>query len=166
MVSWFAVHTHPHGEFKAEHHLRSQGYEVYLPKYLKRRRHARKTDYVSAPLFPRYLFVNVNAEIQGWRSINSTVGVSGVVGSDKGPISVSPIIIQEIAEQEDDRGYVTFDISRTFKSGDQVIIGDGALEGASAIFDCLSDQKRARVLLSLLGREVAIQVPGSSLSRQ
>ena len=33
---------------------------TYLPRYLKRRRHARRVDIVAAPLFPRYLFVAID----------------------------------------------------------------------------------------------------------
>ena len=54
-LRWYVVQTHVHAESKAAAHLLRQGYETYLPRYLKRRRHARKIDLVSKPLFPRYL---------------------------------------------------------------------------------------------------------------
>ena len=38
---WFVVQTQANGEAKAAEHLRRQSYEIYLPRYLKRRRHAR-----------------------------------------------------------------------------------------------------------------------------
>jgi transcriptional antiterminator RfaH len=55
--SWYVVQTHPHAENKAAAHLQRQGFATYLPRYLKRRRHARRTEAIAAPLFPRYLFV-------------------------------------------------------------------------------------------------------------
>ena len=57
---WFVAHTHPHAEGKASAHLARQGFETYLPRYLKRRRHARKIETVAAPFFPRYVFVFVD----------------------------------------------------------------------------------------------------------
>ena len=54
---WYVVHTHPNGEARAEHNLRRQGFHTYLPRYLRRTRHARKTQLVPRPLFPRYVFV-------------------------------------------------------------------------------------------------------------
>jgi len=57
---WYVVQTHSQAEAKACGHLQRQGFEIYLPKYLKRRRHARRTETVIAPLFPRYLFVAVD----------------------------------------------------------------------------------------------------------
>ena len=76
---WYVAHTQPHAENKAAVHLGRQGFVTYLPRYLKRRRHARRVDVVSAPLFPRYLFVQIDTAVQRWRSIYSTFGVSQLV---------------------------------------------------------------------------------------
>ena len=65
MTAWFAVYSRARAEATAQEHLRRQGYEVYLPRHLKRRRHARRTDFVLAPLFPRYLFVAFDRSRQG-----------------------------------------------------------------------------------------------------
>jgi transcriptional antiterminator RfaH len=73
---WFVVQTQVNGEAKAARNLLRQGYEVYLPRYLKRRRHARKVDHVARPLFPRYMFVAIEMATQRWRSIRSAFGVS------------------------------------------------------------------------------------------
>ena len=53
MIGWYAVYTQPHAETKAAWHLNRQGFEIYVPRYLKRRRHARKIETVAVPLFPR-----------------------------------------------------------------------------------------------------------------
>ena len=53
MTHWCAAQTHVRSEDKAEFHLRRQGYSVFLPKHLKRRRHARRIDWVWEPLCPR-----------------------------------------------------------------------------------------------------------------
>ena len=37
---WFVAHTHPRAETKATLHLARQGFEIYFPRNLKRRRHA------------------------------------------------------------------------------------------------------------------------------
>ena len=62
---------------------------TYLPRYLKRRRHARRIDIVAAPLFPRYLFRRNRHGVQRWRSIYSTVGVSRLVCNGDYPAPVS-----------------------------------------------------------------------------
>ena len=65
---WYVVQTQAHAETKACWHLARQGFETYLPRYLKRRRHARRVEMVQAPLFPRYLFVVIDIATQRWRS--------------------------------------------------------------------------------------------------
>ena len=77
--AWYVVQTQVNAEAKAARNLMRQGFEIYLPRYLKRRSHARKIEKVAAPLFPRYLFVCVDMEKQRWRSIQSTFGVSRLV---------------------------------------------------------------------------------------
>ena len=71
-MAWYAVHTHAGAESRAVWHLERQGFAAYLPQYSKRRRHARRTEWVRAPLFPRYLFVWVDIAKQRWQAIQST----------------------------------------------------------------------------------------------
>ena len=66
MTQWCAVQTHVRSEDKAAFHLSRQGYDVFLPKHLKRRKHARRVDWVPSPLFPRYLFVYINPKTSPW----------------------------------------------------------------------------------------------------
>ena len=59
---------------------------------IKSRRHARKTEQVSRPLFPRYMFVLIDSTHQGWHAIRSTFGVSSLIGGDTepGPAALDP----------------------------------------------------------------------------
>ena len=86
---WYVAQTHPHAETKAAGHLMRQGFAVYLPRHLKRRRHARRVENVPAPLFPRYLFIAVDMATQRWRSIHSTIGVTRMVCNGDLPAAVS-----------------------------------------------------------------------------
>jgi transcriptional antiterminator RfaH len=66
--AWYVVHTHPHAEARAAAHRVRQGYSIHLPRYLRRRRRARRVDTVARPLFPRYLFVTIDRLAQRWRA--------------------------------------------------------------------------------------------------
>ncbi len=101
---WYVVQTQPHAEAKAAAHLIRQGYTIYLPRYLKQRRHARRVEVVAAPLFPRYLFVAVDHMTQRWRSIQSTLGVSHLVCNGEEPATISAGVIGELQSREDERG--------------------------------------------------------------
>ena len=67
MTGCFAVYPRPRAKATAQEHLRRQDYKVSLPRHVKRRRHARLTDFVSAPHIPRYLFVAIDKLRQRWR---------------------------------------------------------------------------------------------------
>ncbi len=76
---WYAVHTLPHNEARAEGHLNNQGFRTFLPKRRKSIRHARKIKTIDAAFFPRYLFVVLDMSRDRWRCINSTCGISRLV---------------------------------------------------------------------------------------
>jgi transcriptional antiterminator RfaH len=78
-LRWYVAQTHPHAEVKAGLHLTRQGFDIYLPRYLKKGRHARRVETVAAPLYPGYVFVAIDCGVQRWRSIQSTIGVSRLV---------------------------------------------------------------------------------------
>ena len=76
---WYVVHTQPNGEGRADLNLRRQGFATYLPRYARRRRHARRQEVVQRPLFPRYLFVTLDLARDRWRAVHSTFGVNRLV---------------------------------------------------------------------------------------
>jgi transcriptional antiterminator RfaH len=161
---WFVARTHPNGEFKALGHIVRQGFDAYLPRYLKRRRHARKTDTVQSPLFPGYIFVGMDLEQARWRALNSTVGVSELICHSGQPAPVPDEIIDDIRMHEDDRGYVVLSRQAALQRGDRVRITDGAMADQVGIFDAPSDQYRVFLLLDLLGRQVRVKMPLSALA--
>ena len=84
---WYAVHAQPHRETRAQVQLANQGFVTYLPKRLKTVRHARKLATITAPFFPRYLFVALDLGRHPWRCVNNTFGVSTLVMAGERPAS-------------------------------------------------------------------------------
>ena len=72
---WYVVHTRPHQERRAEANLLRQGYRAWLPQMERSRRHARRIETVRTPLFPGYLFVELDIAREAWCAINGTFGV-------------------------------------------------------------------------------------------
>ena len=159
MEQWYAVHTLPRGEEKAQRHLENQGHRVYCPQYMRRRSHARRVDWVPAPLFPRYLFVRMDITQARWRAVHSTVGVSHLVCQGDVPIPVPDSLIAEILSREDETGKVVIGKLMPFKKGDRVQFVSGPLAEQTGLFDCASDEERVFVLLNLLGRQVRVRMP-------
>lgn len=155
---WFVAHTRPNAEDQAEHHLRRQGFAVYLPRYRKTRRHARRTELVVRPLFPRYLFVGVEQN-SPWRSIRSTIGVSHLVTQGEMPLAVPEAVVMELRAREDSGGMIALGRQVAFAKGDPVEICKGALCARVGLFECIDDDARVVVLLDILGRQVRLRVP-------
>jgi transcriptional antiterminator RfaH len=153
--SWYIVRTHARSEAKAALNLERQGFSIYLPRYLKRRRHARRVEIVSAPLFPRYLFVAIDIASQRWRSIQSTFGVAQLVCSGDAPSAVSPLVVDELRRREDEKGFVQL-ARRGFARGEKVRVVEGVFSACLGLFEGMTDNERVTVLLDLLGRKVRV----------
>lgn len=153
---WYVVQTQANAENKAVAYLARQGFATYLPRYLKRRRHARRIDTVAAPLFPRYLFVEIDISVQRWRSIYSTVGVSRLVCAGDRPAPVPEQVISSIRNRENASGFVQLDQRPKFSVGDKIRILEGAFSDCLGIYDGMSGGERVAVLLDLLGRKVRV----------
>jgi transcriptional antiterminator RfaH len=153
---WYVVQTQVNGEAKAADNLRRQGYEIYLPRYLKRRHHARKVDFIARPLFPRYMFVAVDVATQRWRSIQSTFGVSRLVTNGDEPAVVPEGVVQALKARENDKGLIKMDARPAFALGDKVRVLAGAFMDNAGLFNGIADHDRVSILLDMLGRKVRV----------
>jgi transcriptional antiterminator RfaH len=152
---WYVVQTQVNGEARAAQNLLRQGYEIYLPRFLKRRRHARKVDFVAKPLFPRYMFVAIDMTTQRWHSIQSTFGVSRLVTNGEEPAVVPDGVVCSLRAREDAKGFVKLD-APPFAPGDKVRVLAGALMDNAGLFDGMADHHRVSILLEILGRKVRV----------
>lgn len=157
-TNWYVVQTLPNAERKASEHLIRQGFEIYWPRYFKRRSHARRVETILAPLFPRYMFVAVNAATQRWRSIQSTIGVSRLVCNGDTPALIRKQIIDGIRAREGENGIIKLDESGRFAPGAKIRVVDGVFSDCQGLFEAVTDGDRVAVLLDLLGRKVRVEV--------
>lgn len=131
-----------------------QGFHAFLPQYLKRRKHARRVDVVPAPLFPRYLFVSMDAAVQRWRSIDGTRGVQQLVSQGERPLPIDAAIVEELMARRDLAGFIPLARNSDLRPGDRVqIAGGGVFDAAIGLFEGFADRDRVVVLLELLGRK-------------
>ena len=162
--AWYVVHSQPNAELRAAEHLERQGFSSYVPTYIKTRRHARRVDTVRAPFFPRYLFVWIDVTQQRWRSINSTVGVSRIVGRGLLPTPVMPGVVEAIRQREGEDGLIRLaPAAAKFRPGDAVRVVDGAFEACQGLFEALTDHQRVAILLDLLGRKVRVVLDAGAI---
>jgi transcriptional antiterminator RfaH len=159
MKQWFVVHTQACKESIAQKHLAEQGFDTYVPRFKKMRRHARRVEEILAPLFPRYIFVGFDPEVDHWRSIQSTQGVSYLLIMNNRPIIVPSAIIQGLKDNETGEGVVSIQNLALFARGDKVRVLDGVFKDYVAIFEKMDGKERVQLLLSCLGREINVYLP-------
>lgn len=153
---WYVVQTQVNGEAKAAENLRRQGYEIYLPRYLKRRRHARKVDFTAKPLFPRYMFVAIDVTTQRWRPVQSTFGVARLVTNGDEPAMVPEGVIPALKAREDAKGLIRMDARPVFAKGDKMRVLAGSFMDNVGLFNAMADHDRVSILLEMLGRKVRV----------
>ena len=161
---WYVVQTHPHAESKAQMHLSRQGFSTYLPRYLKRRRHARRFEIVARPLFPRYMFVAIDIATQRWRSVCSTIGITRLVCQGDRPAAVPDAVVDGLRRDEDSAGFIRLPVRPAFKPGETVRVLDGVFSTCLGLFEGMTDGERVAILLDLLGRKVRVVMDVESVA--
>jgi transcriptional antiterminator RfaH len=163
MKRWYAVNTQPSREERADENLRRQGFESWLPRFRRMRKHARRVDHVLAPLFPGYLFVRLDRDIERWRSINGTFGVIRLLCNGEVPLAVPDGLVEEIMRRRDECGLVVLP-PRCVAVGNTVKVALGGFAELEGLVEEMPRRDRVLLLLNLLGRQVRASVPLADLA--
>lgn len=163
--NWYVAQTHPNGEGKAAMQLARQGFETYLPRYMKTTRHARQTRIHPAPLFPRYIFVRVDTQKQRWRAVNATIGITNFVGNGGYPSPVLSGVVESLKSQEGTDGFFELQATQRFKPGDAVRVVRGVFEACQGFFEARTDVDRVAILLDLLGRKARVVLDAAAVEQ-
>ncbi len=155
--NWYLLQTRPRQEWIAQTNLTRQGYENYVPKLLNNVKYRGKYRDIIEPLFPGYLFINLDIESDNWSPIRSTLGVKDFVKFGGRHALVHANLIEQIKSNEDDSGLQKMP-TKTFKKGVSVIISQGPLTGYEAIYESATSKGRVIVLLNVLSQEVRMQI--------
>ena len=158
---WFLAHTLPKSEWKAELHLRAQGFRTYLPQIEKTIRHARQLRTVLTPLFPRYLFVILDLERDRWLSVRSTVGVARLFGSQDGrPVPVPVGVVEALIARSAGN---LMQLDSGLVKGQHVRILRGPFADFVGTLERLDAAGRVQVLLEMMGTAVPVTIHRSAL---
>ncbi len=161
---WFAVHSLPHREVGAQQQLEYQGFQTFLPRNRKIRRHARKLDTVLAPIFPRYLFVNLDLDHDRWRSVNGTFGVAHLVmmAGDR-PQPVPHGVVEALIAMTDGQGVLRLDEGGRLVVGRKARILAGPFAEQIGLLQRLDNNGRVRLLLDIMGGRISVTLPSATL---
>jgi|GEM_PF-90865 len=161
-LAWYLIHTKPRQEALALTNLSRQGFECYMPMLRLQKIRQRKTALVAEPMFPRYLFIRLDASGSGqsWSPIRSTLGVNQLVRFGGQPAKVEGQLINSIRSREQGT-----QAQALFSAGDNVTVADGPFAGLEAIYQNTDAESRSMILLNILSKPVSMRIDTASLRR-
>ncbi len=162
---WFVVHTYSGYEERIKRNLEQRikfmdaGDEisqVIIPTEdeIEVRNGQRRT--VTKKILPGYIIVQMKMTDQNWNVVRNTPGVTGFVGSGNKPTPLKEEEVDQILKQmaaEAPR------VKAGFRQGQSIRVVDGPFIDFVGIVDEISSDKgKAKVLLSLFGRETPVEL--------
>lgn len=178
---WFAVHTAPQNEAKADENLRRQGFMTFYPfrRVRVRRkmpnRDVYKVEWIERPYFPRYLFVALRHEHETISAVNDTDAVSTVVhirsrkGAERQYLQIPARVMDALMKIGDGTGFMSEEdqarLSAGFfgKVGQQFrFSGSSAFAGLIGTISCVADLDRSgqiKAFIDLFGGTREVDVP-------
>lgn len=161
---WYLVYTKPRQEEVAQTNLERQGFATYLPRVRQSRRRQNRRVVVIEPMFPRYLFIELDAQQDNWAPIRSTLGVSALVRFGPYPTPVPEGLLAALRAREGADGIQELP-PPSFKPGEALRIAEGALVGYEAIFLARSGSDRVVVLLEIMGQQARVELGQDQVER-
>jgi len=160
LVSWFALQVRARQEFRISEHLRSNGFEDFLPLYRNRKRWSDRIKEVESPLFPGYLFCRFDPLDR--LPILKIPGVMQIVGFNRQPVPVDENEIRAI------QALVASGVPNQpcpyLKVGDKVQIESGPLRGLQGLLVEFQGDHRLVLSVTLLQRSVAVKIDSASVT--
>lgn len=144
---WYLIQTKPRSESLALENLLSQGYKCYLPMMNIEKVVNKKIERKRVPLFPRYLFINLDFASKSWAPIRSTRGVSGLVRFGQIPAKIHDDLVQHIYSREH---LSDSEVQTLYQQGQSLKIIKGPFSGFDSIYHGMDSEMRIIVLLEFM----------------
>jgi transcriptional antiterminator NusG len=162
---WYVVHTYSGHEEKVANtltqrvdtmNLQKQISRIFIPTQEKIHISEGKKHKVDERLFPGYVIVFMKMSDVNWYIVRSTPGVTGFVGAGSRP---TPLAESEVATIQKFSKIEAPKYEAKFKIDDAVKITDGVfIDCIGKVVDVNEDQGKAKVLVSVFGRETPVEL--------
>ena len=153
-LAWFAIQVRQRYERLIATALRNKGYDEFLPSYKCRRRWLDRVKELELPLFPGYLFCQLDPLHR--LPVLTTPGVVLIVGVGKTPVPVEDREIEFIRRIVE--SHIAAQPWPYLQAGQSVRIEAGPLCGLEGLFLRSKSRHRLVVSVTLLQRSVAVEV--------
>lgn len=166
-TSWYVLRTKTGHEDKVRSRLESKTecFSVLLPKMEVMVTRSGKKRRMLKPLFPGYLFVQMELRDEYRYEVKNVPGVINFISSGNSPIPVGESEIEHIMSlvNEPDTTIVRPD----FEVGDNVQIVDGPFMGQTGVISEINLKKnKFKVIIDILGKQIPIELEHYDIKRE
>lgn len=164
-MAWYVVYSKPKQENLAVLNLNNQNFETFNPGLRSKKRRSAGLCVVEEPLFPRYLFVNLEEGRHDFSKIRSTRGCVDFVRFSGQPKPVDDAFVDSLRQSlgQDNFLDLTPNYTKKFAVGQKVQVLEGAFSGFISEISALKSEDRVLVLLDVLGSRRKVELPVSCL---
>ena len=160
---WYVVQTKPGNEDRVQNNLQRQEIENFLPRLGTYEHRQGAMVHRIKPLFPNYLFAKFHLGLH-YYNVKWTRGVNRILGNGSEPTPISGQVISMIKEKAGENNLIR--LEDEWKEGDLIQVTSGPFKDLMGIFQKkMSSQGRVRVLLSLIGVDVPVQISKWQIKR-
>lgn len=154
-AKWYLLQCKPRQELRAQENLGRQGYHCFAPVISSDKIRKGKRVSVTEPLFPGYLFIQLDRINDNWAPIRSTLGVSRIVAFNGAPTSVPQGVIERLlrAASQDS------EVRQTLTPGDSLQLSGGPFKELDVIFHSYNGEERVFVLLNIMQQQHKLSIP-------
>lgn len=158
-MTWYVLQHKPAQGDRALVHLQNQDIPCFYPKVAVEKIKSGKRASRLEPLFPGYIFINLEQTDPRWAKLRSTRGVLRVVGFANKPAPVEDAVVNQVRDSLDsvaEQGGI--------QPGQVIELSSGPFEGLQAVFQAYDGEERAIVLIGFMQKQQRLSVPVSSFS--
>jgi transcription antitermination factor NusG len=160
-LSWFAVQTKPRHEKKAAAELQEKGISAFLPLCSEKRQWSDRQRVVELPLFPQYVFVRIEQNLETRVSVLRTNGITNFVGTRGIGIAIPDEQIEQV--QTVIAQGIPVSPHLFMNIGKRIRIRGGAFDGLQGILTAVNGDQTLVVSVELIQRSLAIRISGFTI---
>jgi transcriptional antiterminator RfaH len=163
---WYVLTSKPREEQRAYDNLTTQGFEVFLPKIAKVIKKKVVKTIALQPLFPNYLFIQLDKQVANFNAIRSTRGVGSIVRFGLSHAVIDNDIIEDIKKSI--AGYKqgkSLAELLAYCNGDTVELTQGSLKGLKAIYQVKDGLERSVLMVKMLGQQSQVVVKNEDFKK-
>lgn len=159
---WYAIYVKSRHEFIVREDLAHEEIPAFLPTIQRKRQWKDRKKLVDFPIFPGYLFVQLEPRLETFTHVVKTRGVVRLLAAERGFPTIVPDheidSLRILLAKGDD-----FDIFPHLQEGAMVRVKRGPLKGAEGTLALKGEKQRFIVNIGILGRSVGVGIHADDL---